>query len=200
MNKIVQDIAGYTYGTTEVAKSRISLEDLEHLKVSAGFTNEDQTALRLAGEVLQDQTKQIVDHWRAGIIASIPHLARHSRTLEGNPIPEYSTRSGLRFEQWILDTCFRPYDQDWLNYQQEIAARHTVAKKNRTDAVQSTPYVPLPDIIAFVAVMNQTIKPYLTKKGHSPQDVERMHNAWCKSLQLQLALWAAVYLTARETP
>ena len=200
MKKIAQDIAGYTYGTTEVAKSRISLEDLDHLKISAGFTDEDETALRLAGEVLQDQTKQIVDHWRAGIIAGIPHLARHSRTPEGNPIPAYSARSGLRFEQWILDTCFRPYDQDWLNYQQEIAARHMEVKKNRTDAVQSTPYVPLPDIIVFVAVMNQTIKPYLTRKGHSPQDVERMHNAWCKSLQLQLALWAAVYLTARETP
>lgn len=196
MDKIAQDIAGYTYGTAEVAKSNISLEDLNRLKASAGFTSEDETALRLAGEVLKDQTRQIVDHWRAGIIAGIPHLARHSRTPEGNAIPEYSARSGLRFEQWILDTCFRPYDQDWLNYQQEIAARHTAAKKNRTDAVHSTPYVPLPDIIAFVALMNQTIRPYLAKQGHSPADVDRMHSAWCKSIQLQLALWSAFYLEA----
>jgi len=86
-----------------------------------------------AGEVLTGQTKQIVDHWRSGIIASIPNLARHSRSPEGAPIPEYLTKSNLRFEQWILDTCLRPYDQDWINYQQEIALRHTSAKKNQVD-------------------------------------------------------------------
>ena len=61
------------------------------------------------------------------------------------------------------------------------------------DGVRSTPFVPLRDIIAFVAVMNQTIRPYLAAKGHSAEDVESMHQAWCKSLQLQLALWTRVY-------
>ena len=131
------------------------------------------------------------------IIGGIPHLARHSRNPEGNPIPEYSARTGLRFEQWILDTCFRPYDQDWLNYQQEIATRHTAAKKNQTDAVRSTPCVPLPDIIAFAGVMNQTIKPYLGAKGHSAEDVDKMHSAWCRSMHLQLALWTVVYFETR---
>ena len=164
------------------------------LKISAGFTEEDQRYLRLAGEVLRDQTEQIVDHWRTGIIASIPHLARHSRTPEGNAIPQYLAASNLRFQQWILDTCLRPYDQDWLNYQQEIALRHTRAKKNLTDGVRSTPYVPFRDVIAFVAVMNETIKPYLAAKGHSAEEVARMHLAWTKSIQLQLALWAGPYM------
>jgi len=35
----------------------------------------------VAGEVLTGQTRQIVEHWRSGIIAGISHLARHSRTL-----------------------------------------------------------------------------------------------------------------------
>jgi hypothetical protein len=96
-------------------------------------------------------------------------------------------------EQWILDTCLRPYDKDWLNYQQEIALRHTSVKKNQTDGVQSTPYVPLRDILAFIAVMNETIKPFLAAKGHSPEDVQKMHQAWCKSMQLQMALWAKPY-------
>jgi hypothetical protein len=66
-------------------------------------------------------------------------------------------------------------------------------KKNSTDGVNSTPYVPLRDIIAFIAVMNETIKPYLAAKGHTAEDVEKMHRAWTKSLQLQVALWAQPY-------
>ena len=97
-----------------------------------------------------------------------------------------------------MDTCLRPYDQDWLNYQEEIALRHTSVKKNKVDNVQSTAYVPLRDIIAFIAVMNETIKPYLAAKGHSAEDVDRMHRAWCKSLQLQVALWARPYTDCGE--
>jgi hypothetical protein len=66
----------------------------------------------MAGEVLADQTRSLVDHWRREIVGSIPNLIRHSRTPGGAPIPDYQTKSGLRFEQWVLDTCFRPYDQD----------------------------------------------------------------------------------------
>ena len=48
------------------------MEELAALKISAGFTEEDKRYLRLAGEVLRDQTEQIVHHWRSRIIASIP--------------------------------------------------------------------------------------------------------------------------------
>jgi hypothetical protein len=72
-------------------------------------------------------------------------------------------------------------------------------KKNQTDGVHSTPYVPLSDIVAFVAVMNETIKPYLASKGHALEDVERMHLAWCKSMQLQMALWVRPYMDAGST-
>jgi hypothetical protein len=200
MNNTSQPIPGYAYGAETVPKSFISLLELEQMKISVGFTRDDERYLRLAGEVLGDQTKQIVEHWRGGIIASIPHLARHSRSPEGNPLPNYSAASGQRFQQWILDTCQRPYDQTWLDYQQEIALRHTSLKKNQVDGVQSTPYVPLRDIIAFIPVMNETIKPYLAAKGNSAEEVEKMHQAWCKSLQLQIALWTGLYtkLTPNE--
>jgi len=55
--------------------------------------------------------------------------------------------------------------------------------------------VPLRDIIAFIPVMNETIKPYLAAKGHLPMEVDKMHLAWCKSLQLQIALWTNTYTT-----
>ena len=193
MKKVADDIHGYTYGTSEVSVSPVSMRELEDLKISVGFTEEDQRNLKLAGEVLAGQTRQIVEHWRSGIIAGIPNLARHSRSPEGNPLPNYLAASNLRFEQWILDTCLRPYDQDWINYQEEIALRHTTLKKNKVDGVQSTPYVPLRDIIAFLAVMNETIKPYLAAKGHSAEEVDAMHRAWCKSMQLQLAICVKAY-------
>ena len=200
MKRVADHIHGYTYGSAETPTSPVSLQELENLKVSVGFAEEDRRSLQLAGEVLADQTRQIVEHWRAGIIAGIPNLARHSRSPEGDALPEYLASSNLRFEQWILDTCLRPYDQDWINYQEEIALRHTSVKKNQVDGVRSTPFVPLRDIIAFTAVMNETIRPYLAAKGHSLEQVEKMHRAWCKSLQLQLALWARVYAVGAQVP
>jgi hypothetical protein len=101
------------------------MREFEALTVTAGFSDEDRRYLLMAGEVLRNQIRRIVEHWRSGIIAGIPHLARHSRSPEGSALPDYLAKSNLRFEQWILDTCLRPYDQDWLNYQHEIALRHT---------------------------------------------------------------------------
>ena len=89
MKKITDDIHGYTYGTSEVSVSPVSMRELDDLKISVGFAEEDQRYLQLAGEVLAGQTRQIVEHWRSGIIASIPNLARHSRTPEGEAIPHY---------------------------------------------------------------------------------------------------------------
>ena len=193
MKQAADTIPGYDYASPSLGLSPVSLDELASLKVSVGFTDEDERYLHMAGEVLADQTRQIVLHWRSGIIARIPNLARHSKSPDGQPLPEYLAASNLRFEQWILDTCLRPYDQDWLNYQQEIALRHTSVRKNQTDKVRSTPYVPLRDILAFLAVINETIRPYLAAKGHTPAEVEKMHLAWCKSMQLQAALWAAPY-------
>jgi hypothetical protein len=200
MKQIADRIPGYTYDDASIDRSPVSMQDLDQLKVSVGFTEDVVRYLHLAGEVLADQTQQVVEHWRSRIIAGIPNLARHSRSPDGEAIPEYLAKSNLRFQQWILDTCLRPYDQQWLNYQHEIALRHTSVKKNKTDGVASTPYVPLRDILAFVAVMNETIQPYLAAKGHSADDVNGMHAAWCKSLQLQIALWAQSYTTGEAAP
>ena len=200
MNEAAEDIPGYSYGRADVARSAISETQLAELKVSAGFTDEDERYLRLAGAVLEGQTEQIVHHWRNQIIAGIPNLARHSRTPEGEPIPAYLERSNARFRQWILDTCLRPWDQDWIDYQQEIGLRHTRLKKNQVDGVRSSSYVPLRDVMAFTGVMNETIKPYLAADGSSADEVEKMHSAWCKAIQIQLALWVGPYADTRREP
>ena len=47
--------------------------------------------------------------------------------------------------------------------------------------------------------MNETIKPYLRKNGHSDSDVDAMHLAWTKSLQMQISLWAKPYMDLAPT-
>jgi hypothetical protein len=195
---LTDSIPGYGFGHRSVSISPVSMEELESLKQTIGFTTADTEYLMMAGAVLKAQTREIVEHWRSHIIASIPNLARHSRSLDGKPLPDYLARSNRRFEQWILDTCLRPYDQDWLNYQNEIALRHMSPTKNKTDEVESTAFVPLRDVIGFVAVMNETIKPYLSAEGHPAVDVAHMHQAWCRSMQLQIALWAKPYSAAGQ--
>jgi len=77
--------------------------------------------------------------------------------------------------------------------------RHTSLKKNQADGVESTPYVPFRDIALFVAVLNDTIQPYLASRGNPAIEVAAMHRAWRRSLQLQMALWARVYIDLAKT-
>lgn len=71
-----QSIPGYTYGTPAVPKAPISLEEVELIKKSLLFTDEDVQALRLSYEVLQDQVEEILDVWY-GFVGSNPHLLHY---------------------------------------------------------------------------------------------------------------------------
>jgi hypothetical protein len=198
---VAKEIPGYNYGTADVAKSPITPQELEQLKRSSGFTEEDERWWRRAGDILASRTEALVNQWRA-VISAHPHLARYSLRPDGQKDPHYSEASGLRFQQWVLDTCLRPYDQDWLNYQQEIALRHTSLKKNKTDHVESAPSIHLRDIVAFTAVINDPniLKPFLSAKGNTAEDVDKMHLAWCKSVLLQIALWTEPYTNTTLAP
>jgi hypothetical protein len=44
-------VPGYTYGAGEVARSPLSLEDLDLLKRTLLFTEDDDRYLRMAGEI-----------------------------------------------------------------------------------------------------------------------------------------------------
>jgi hypothetical protein len=186
-------IPGYTYGSPTIAPSPIGLEELALLQQTVLWTDEDERYRRMAGEVLQDQVDDILDLWY-GFVGSHPHLLYYFQGPDGQPIASYLERVRQRFGQWILDTCNRPYDQDWLNYQMEIALRHYRTKKNQTDDVQSTPIILLRYIIAFIVPITATIKEFLAKKGHPAEAVEKMHQAWFKSVVLQVTLWSYPYV------
>ncbi len=184
------NIAGYTYGS--VPQSPVTLKELEELKKAVLFSAEDEKYLKLAGEVLKDQIDAILDLWY-GFVGSHPHLVYYFSGPDGKPDANYLAAVRKRFGQWILDTCTRPYDQTWLNYQHEIGLRHHRTKKNKTDNVSSVPNVPLRYLLAFIYPITATLKPFLAKKGHSPEEVEKMHQAWFKSVTLQVALWSYPY-------
>ncbi|HQN86561.1 MAG TPA: protoglobin domain-containing protein [Bacteroidales bacterium] len=111
---------------------------------------------------------------------------------------DYLTAVRARFGQWILDLCQKPYDQNWLNYQHEIAKRHHSTKKNKTDGVDAAPIIHLRYMVAFIYPITATIKSFLAKKGHSQSDVEGMHNAWFKAVTLTVILWTYPYINKGE--
>jgi hypothetical protein len=193
MGEEMGGVPGYDFGAGTVARSPLGIEDLDLLKQTILFTDEDERYLRLAGDVLEDQADEVLDLWY-GFVGSHPHLIYYFSDLGGEPDGDYLARVRERFKLWILDTCRRPYDQEWLDYQQEIALRHTRAKKNQTDGARAPEHIPLRYMVAFIYPITATIKQFLASKGHSAEEVEKMHQAWFKSVVLQVALWCYPYV------
>ena len=191
---MAEQIKGYTYG--QVGPSPVSITDLDLLKKTVLFTEEDEKNLRLAGEILKDQTNAVLDLWY-GFVGGNDHLV-HYFTKNGQPNMDYLTAVRARFEQWILDLCNRPYDQSWLNYQHEIALRHHSTKKNKTDAVDTVPIIHYRYLVAFIFPITATIKSFLAKKGHDAAAVDAMHAAWFKAVTLTVILWTYPYINKGE--
>jgi protoglobin len=186
-------IPGYDYGSRSLPQSPVSLEELRALEQAAGITDEDQQWLRAAGKILAPNAERIVDSWRARIAAQ-PELAQVFFGPDGQPDDAYKAAVKKRFVQWVLDACERPYDQAWLDYQEEIGKRHTPARKNQTEHAQTPPVVPLRFLIAFTAITATTIRPFLEESGQSQEDLQKMQDAWTKSMLLHLALWSRPYI------
>jgi Protoglobin len=187
-------IPGYTHGTSEVARSPLTLDELELLKTALLWSDEDDRALRVAHDVLADQIEDVLDVWY-GFVASHPHLVYYfTRTSDGEPDGDYLARVRARFGQWILDTTAATYDQAWLDYADEIGRRHHRVGKNRTDGVEAVEHIHLRYLIAFIFPITATMRPFLANKGHDAEDVEKMHDAWRKAVILQVALWSRPYV------
>jgi len=186
------DIPGYRYGDPTLSPSPVNEVELLQLQATLGWSAADDTALREAGQILAPRADEVVGVWY-DFVASQPQLVAHFSDSEGTPIENYLERVRARFEQWIVDTCTRPYDQTWLDYQHEIARRHTVAAKNATDDVDSTPQVPLRYLVALICPITATVRPFLAAGDRSTEEVDGMLQAWTKAVTLQAALWCRSY-------
>ena len=187
-------IPGYTFGTPHVSASPVTDADFALLKQTVLLGDEDLRHLRLAGEVLGDQIEAILDVWY-GFVGANPHLlASFTSKDDGKPLGDYLGAVRKRFGRWIVDTARAEYDQKWLDYQHEIGLRHHRMKKNATDGARSTDLVPFRHLFALVYPVTATLRPFLAKKGHSVEHVEKMYAAWVKSCLLQVTLWSHPYV------
>src|SRR6187402_2391920 len=106
--------SGYTYGTSAVAKSPMSLEELKLLQQSLLFGEDDIKYLKMSHDILKDQTSDILDVWY-GFVASTPQLVYFfGNKTTGKPDGEYLAKVRERFAMWILQTAEANYDQKWL--------------------------------------------------------------------------------------
>lgn len=191
-------IPGYTYGTNLVPPAPITLEEFEKLKKAVLFGEEDVRYLRMSYDVLKDQVEQILDVWY-GFVGSHDFLLHYfCDETSGQPLQEYLAAVRKRFGQWILDTAAAQYDQKWLDYQFEIGRRHHRSRKNQTDGVSSVALVHYRYLPALIVPITTTLKPFLQRGEHSPEEVERMHAAWVKSVTLQVVLWSYPYVREGE--
>jgi hypothetical protein len=187
-------IPGYSFGTSAVPRSPVTLAELEQLKASVLFGDDDVRHLRASREILRDHVEEILDVWY-GFVGSQPHLlASFTGKADGAPIADYLGGVRRRFGQWILDTARAELDQAWLDYQHEIGRRHHRVGKNRTDGVASTDLVPFRHLFALVFPITFTLRPFLARGGHGADDVDRMHAAWVKSCLIQVTLWSHPYV------
>jgi hypothetical protein len=187
-------IPGYTMGQKSLVKAPYTLAELESLKKTLLFTEEDIRYLRMSKAILADQTEAVLDVWY-GFVASTPELVVYFKNNKtGAPDGAYLGAVRRRFGQWIADTAGASYDQAWLDYQYEIGLRHTTPRKNKTDNADSPPLVNFRYLSALTIPVTTTLKPFLAKKGASAADVEKMHAAWVKSVLMQTILWSYPYV------
>lgn len=191
-------IPGYTHGERKIPAAPISLNELQLIQGALLFGEEDVQALRMSRTVLADQVEEVLDVWY-GFVGATPQLLKYfENTGTGQPDGDYLGAVRKRFGQWILDTADANYDQDWLNYQFEIGRRHHTLGKNQTDGAKSVPIIHFRYLAALHFPVTTTLKPFLAKKGHSAEDVEKMLDAWRKSVLMQVILWSYPYIGEGE--
>ena len=80
----VTAIPGYTYGTDAVPRSPVSLDELELIKATLLFDEDDRDALRSSSEILAPQIEAILDVWY-GFVGANPHLLVAFTGPDGEP-------------------------------------------------------------------------------------------------------------------
>lgn len=93
------------------------MAELDSLKKTMLFSDEDVRYLRMSKAILADQTEAVLEVWY-GFVASTRELVvffKNNKT--GAPDGAYLGAVRKRFGQWIADTAGANYDQAWLDLQ-----------------------------------------------------------------------------------
>jgi hypothetical protein len=185
-------IPGYDYGSADVARSPLSVEELRELEQTVGWSEVDAEVLQRHVGIFEQHAEEMVEVWREAI-GSQPHLVKWFFGPDGKRDAEYAAKVKPRFVQWVLDVALRLHDRAWLDYQEEIGLRHTPDKKNKTDGRQTPPLVPLRFLLAFVPVVTMGARPFFVRHAITGQELRELEDAWSKAVQLYVVLWARPY-------
>src|SRR4030066_2347235 len=91
------NIPGYTYGSAELKKSPVSIDDFAKLKQATLFGDDDVRYLKMSHDILKDQTEQILDVWY-GFVGSQPFLLHYfTNPANGQPNMDYLGAVRKRF-------------------------------------------------------------------------------------------------------
>lgn len=187
-------VPGYDAQSKSLETSPVSQEDFALLQKTIFFGPDDVKALNQAQKVLKPQISDILDTWY-GYVGANPHLLYYfANKDDGAANGEYLARVRARFEQWIMDLTTANYDQQWLDYQHEIAKRHHRVGKNRTDDVNSVDHIHYRYMVAFIYPITTTIKPFLANSDASQEEKDAMYEAWRKAVILSVILWTQPYI------
>lgn len=188
------DIPGYTLGQSAVPQSPVTLADLAKIQQSLLMGPEDLAMLRRSKEILAPQVEEVLDVWYGFVGSHDFLLDTFVDRGSGKPDGAYLAAVRKRFGQWIMDTASADYGQKWLDYQIEIGMRHHRSGKNKTDGANASAIVPYRYLPALIVPITTTLRPFLAKTGASPEEVDKMHAAWVKSVTLQVILWSYPYV------
>ena len=101
MKLVSQRIDGYAFGAPEVLTSPVSMKELEDLKASVGFTEEDQRYLQMAGMYLQVRPNK----WLIiGGAESSPVYRTFAYPTRAAPTTRCLSRTSTAMETWTFLT------------------------------------------------------------------------------------------------
>jgi len=186
-------IKGYIYGSQEVPKLKITKQELEQLLDSALWTNEDEENRKILGEIIKENMNEILNKI-VSYFGSREYLIYYFKDKQGvTTITEYVNNTVDRLAQWLLDICFRPIDENFVNYQYLIGIRHTYDGKGKADNIESIQHIPMRYMITCIFSVTSVLKEYIEKKLEDPKLVDRLYNTWFKLQVITTALFCAHY-------
>ncbi|MFZ8848956.1 MAG: protoglobin domain-containing protein [Thermoproteota archaeon] len=191
--KYKPSIPGYIYGKPEVPKAPLDKKDFELLLDSLLWTKEDEENRKLLGEIISENMKDLLSDI-VSYFGSRDYLLYYFKDKQGQTtITEYVNNTVDRLAQWLLDICYKPLDEHFINYNYLIGLRHTYEEKGKADKIETIPHIPARYMITCLFPITAVLKNYIAKKVEDPVLTDKLYHTWFKLQVLTTAFFLIPY-------